>query len=140
MQNQLAEATVTANGGSQFGERSEEPVLLRADNNGVTTLTLNRPKQFNALSQALLTTLQTELDLIAQDETIRVVVIAANGKAFCAGHDLKEMRAHTDKAFHSALFEQCSQMMLTINRMPQPVLAKVQGLATAARLPTRRRL
>ena len=132
MQNKLAEIPVTTNGAPQPGERIEEPILLRADHNGVTTLTLNRPKQFNALSQALLSALQTELDLIAQDETIRLVVIAANGKAFCAGHDLKEMRAHTDKAFHSALFEQCSQMMLTINHMPQPVIAKVQGLATAA--------
>lgn len=132
MQNKLAEIPVTANGAPQSGERIEEPILLRADHNGVTTLTLNRPKQFNALSQALLSALQTELDHIAQNETIRLVVIAANGKAFCAGHDLKEMRAHTDKAFHSALFEQCSQMMLTINRMSQPVIAKVQGLATAA--------
>lgn len=132
MHNKLAETPVTANGTPQLGERIEEPILLRADHNGVTTLTLNRPKQFNALSQALLTALQTELDLIAQDETIRLVVITANGKAFCAGHDLKEMRAHTDKAFHSALFEQCSHMMLTINHMPQPVIAKVQGLATAA--------
>ncbi len=132
MQNKLAEIPVTANGTPQPGERIEEPILLRADYNGVTTLTLNRPKQFNALSQALLSALQTELDLIAQDETIRLIVIAANGKAFCAGHDLKEMRAHTDKAFHSALFEQCSQMMLTINHMSQPVIAKVQGLATAA--------
>jgi len=132
MQNKLAEIPVTANGTPQPGERIEEPILLRADYNGVTTLTLNRPKQFNALSQALLSALQTELDLIAQDEAIRLVVIAANGKAFCAGHDLKEMRAHTDKAFHSALFEQCSQMMLTINHMSQPVIAKVQGLATAA--------
>lgn len=132
MQNKLAEIPVTANGAPQASASIEEPILLRADHNGVTTLTLNRPKQFNALSQALLSALQTELDLIAQDETIRLVVIAANGKAFCAGHDLKEMRAHTDKAFHSALFEQCSQMMLTINHMPQPVIAKVQGLATAA--------
>ena len=132
MQNKFAEATVATHGAPPAKTSIEEPILLRADHNGVTTLTLNRPKQFNALSQALLSALQTELDLITQDETIRLVVIAANGKAFCAGHDLKEMRAHTDKAFHSALFEQCSQMMLTINRMPQPVIAKVQGLATAA--------
>jgi enoyl-CoA hydratase/carnithine racemase len=116
----------------QTAVTTEEPLVLRKDHNGVTTLTLNRPKQFNALSQAVLAALQTELDAIAQDESIRVVVIAATGKAFCAGHDLKEMRAHTDKAFHSALFDQCSRMMLTINHLPQPVIAKVQGLATAA--------
>lgn len=109
-----------------------EPVLLREDRNGVTTLTLNRPKQFNAMSEAVLAALQQELDVIAQDESIRVVVIAAAGKAFCAGHDLKEMRSHTDQAYHQALFEQCSKMMLTINHLPQPVIAKVQGLATAA--------
>lgn len=110
----------------------EEPILLRRDHNGVTTLTLNRPKQFNALSQAMLTALQSELDDIAQNPAVRVVVIAANGKAFCAGHDLKEMRSHPDQAFQQALFNQCSQMMLTLNHIPQPVIARVQGLATAA--------
>ncbi len=120
------------NGATQSGAMAEEPMLLRADNHGVTTLTLNRPKQFNALSQAMLAALQSALDAIAQDDSVRVVVIAANGKAFCAGHDLKEMRAHTDQAFHQTLFEQCSRMMLTINQMPQPVLARVHGLATAA--------
>ncbi len=98
----------------------------------VTTLTLNRPRQFNALSSAMLAALQEELDKIAADESVRVVVLAAAGKAFCAGHDLKEMRSHPDKAFQNALFEQCSRMMLTINRMPQPVIARVHGLATAA--------
>jgi enoyl-CoA hydratase/carnithine racemase len=110
----------------------EEAILLRNDHNGVATLTLNRPKQFNALSEAMLTALQTELDEIAQSNAIRVVVIAAAGKAFCAGHDLKEMRSHTELPFHQTLFHQCSKMMLTINHMPQPVIAKVHGLATAA--------
>lgn len=112
-----------------------EPLVIRQDsrdNRGVITLTLNNPKQFNALSVALLSALQKELDAIAEDQTIRVVVIAAEGKAFCAGHNLKEMRAHSDRAFHQALFNQCSQMMLTLNRMPQVVIAKVQGIATAA--------
>jgi enoyl-CoA hydratase/carnithine racemase len=109
-----------------------EPILLRTDVAGVATLTLNRPKQFNALSQAMLAALQAELDEIAQNDSIRAVVIAAIGKAFCAGHDLKEMRAQTDYAFQKALFDQCSKLMLTINRLPQPVIAKVQGLATAA--------
>jgi enoyl-CoA hydratase/carnithine racemase len=111
---------------------NEEPLLRREDQAGVATLTLNRPKQFNALSQAMLTALQTELDNIAANDAIRVVVLAAAGKAFCAGHDLKEMRGHTDYAFQKALFNQCSKMMLTINQMPQPVMAKIQGLATAA--------
>lgn len=111
---------------------TEEPLLLREDVDGVTTLTLNRPKQYNALSEAMLTALQTELDDITQTDSIRVVVLAANGKAFCAGHNLKEMRANPNQDYYDALFEQCSSMMMTITRMPQPVIAKVQGLATAA--------
>ncbi|MEN6670461.1 enoyl-CoA hydratase [Psychrobacter sp. B38] len=112
-----------------------EPLVIREDSHdsrGVVTLTLNRPQQFNALSVELLSAMQTELDSIAQDHRIQVVVIAAKGKAFCAGHNLKEMRANTDAAFHRALFQQCSRMMLTINNMPQVVIAKVQGIATAA--------
>ena len=114
---------------------TDAPLVIRQDssnNSGVATLTLNNPKQFNALSVALLSALQKALDEIAKDKSIRVVVIAAEGKAFCAGHNLKEMRAHSDREFHQALFNQCSQMMLTINRMPQVVIAKVQGIATAA--------
>ncbi len=114
---------------------TDAPLVIRQDssnNSGVVTLTLNNPKQFNALSVALLSALQKALDEIAKDKSIRVVVIAAEGKAFCAGHNLKEMRAHSDREFHQALFNQCSQMMLTINRMPQVVIAKVQGIATAA--------
>ena len=114
---------------------TNEPLVIREDSkeaSGVVTLTLNCPKQFNALSVDMLSAMQAELDSIAQDSSIRVVVIAANGKAFCAGHNLKEMRANSDEAFHSALFKQCSQMMLTINQMPQVVIAKVQGIATAA--------
>lgn len=112
-----------------------DPLVIRqdsSDNSGVVTLTLNNPKQFNALSVALLTALQKELEEIKKDNSILVVVIAAEGKAFCAGHNLKEMRAHSEREFHQALFNQCSQMMLTLNRMPQVVIAKVQGIATAA--------
>lgn len=112
-----------------------EPLVIREKNNdssGVVTLILNRPKQFNALSVELLSAIQTELDSIAQDSNIQIVIIAANGKAFCAGHNLKEMRENTDEAFHRALFQQCSRVMLTINDMPQVVIAKVQGIATAA--------
>jgi enoyl-CoA hydratase/carnithine racemase len=111
---------------------AEEPILLRDNQEGVTTLTLNRPRQYNALSEVMLAALQTELDRIGQDSSIRVVVLAANGKAFCAGHDLKEMRATPNQAYYTDLFQRCSQMMLTINHLPQPVIAKVQGLATAA--------
>lgn len=111
---------------------SEEALILRQDEAGVTTLTLNRPKQYNALSQAMLGALQAALDAIAADRTAQVVVIAGAGPAFCAGHDLKEMRTRTDRAFHQALFAQCGQVMLTINRLPQPVIARVHGIATAA--------
>lgn len=112
-----------------------EAVIIRevdVNSNGVVTLTLNRPKEFNALSVELLSAMQSELDDIAQDSSVQVVVIAANGKAFCAGHNLKEMRANPDETFQRDLFQKCSQMMLTINRMPQVVIAKVQGVATAA--------
>ena len=112
---------------------SEEPVVLRSsDARGVVTLTLNRPHAFNALSEATLTALQRELDAIAQDESVRVVVLAAEGKAFCAGHDLKEMRAAPSLEYYERLFAQCSDMMLTIQRLPVPVIARVQGIATAA--------
>jgi enoyl-CoA hydratase/carnithine racemase len=112
--------------------KTQEAVLLRADKGGLTTLTLNRPKQYNALSEAVLTALQRELDDIAADASIRVVVLAAQGKAFCAGHDLKEMRATPHQGYYNHLFDQCSRMMMTINQLTQPVIAKVQGLATAA--------
>lgn len=110
----------------------ESGLLQRHDADGVTTLTLNRPKQYNALSEALLTDLQTALDAIAEDESVRVVVIAANGPAFCAGHDLKEMRGDARHERIAALFAQCSRMMLAIVQLPQPVIARVHGLATAA--------
>jgi enoyl-CoA hydratase/carnithine racemase len=110
----------------------DEPYVLRVDRDGLATLTLNRPQQFNALSQAMIAALQTHLDAIALDSAVRVVVIAGAGKAFCAGHDLKEMRAHHEKAFMQGLFKQCGQMMMSITRMPQPVIARIHGIATAA--------
>ncbi len=97
----------------------------------VSTVTLSRPAQFNPLSSAMLAALQSALDAIAGSDA-RVVVLAAEGKAFCAGHDLKEMRAHPEKIWQKQLFDQCSAMMLTLTRMPQPVIARVQGIATAA--------
>jgi len=109
-----------------------QPILLKTIGNGVATLTLNRPKRYNALSGAMLTALQEALDGLENDAAIRVVVIAGNGPAFCAGHDLKEMRAHPHKSFQEQLFAQCSKFMLTLARIPQPVIARVHGLATAA--------
>ncbi|PYK18756.1 MAG: enoyl-CoA hydratase [Verrucomicrobia bacterium] len=112
---------------------TEEPLVLRVrDARDVVTLTLNRPQAFNALSQAMLGQLQAELDAIASDESVRVVVISAKGKAFCAGHDLKEMRADPSLEYYERLFTQCSDLMLTIQRLPVPVIARVEGIATAA--------
>jgi enoyl-CoA hydratase/carnithine racemase len=112
---------------------ADEPVVLRSqDARGVVTLTLNRPHAFNALSEVMLAKVQRELDTIASDESARVVVIAAEGKAFCAGHDLKEMRSDPSLEYYERLFAQCSEMMLAIQRLPVPVIARVQGIATAA--------
>ena len=99
---------------------------------GVAIITLNRPKQYNALSAATLEALHQALDTLNADPSVRVVVIAANGNAFCAGHDLKEMKAANDDAFVRRLFQRCSEMMLKIARLPVPVIAEVQGMATAA--------
>jgi enoyl-CoA hydratase/carnithine racemase len=106
--------------------------LLVETAEGIATVTLNRPAQFNALSRSLIDELQATFDAVAADATIRVVVLAANGRGYCAGHDLKEIRAMADVAEVEALFARCSRMMTTILRMPQPVIAKVHGLATAA--------
>ncbi len=108
------------------------PPVLREDRDGVATLTLNRPQARNALSVALMGALQTELEAIHADRGIRAVVLAGNGPAFCAGHDLKEMRASPSRAAYEALFAQCARLMLTITRLRQPVIAKVHGTATAA--------
>jgi enoyl-CoA hydratase/carnithine racemase len=107
-------------------------VRVARDSRGVVTLTLNRPHAFNALSNGLLAALQAELDALAKNEQARVVVLAAAGRAFCAGHDLKEMHAAPGLDDSRALFATCSRMMLTIQRLPLPVIARVQGIATAA--------
>jgi len=110
-----------------------DSVLLCAkDGRGVITLTLNRPQAFNSLSEALLGALEREFETIAQDSTARVVVVAASGKAFCAGHDLKEMRASPSNEYYQHLFAQCSGMMLAIQNLPVPIIARVQGTSTAA--------
>jgi enoyl-CoA hydratase/carnithine racemase len=112
---------------------TEEAVVLRSqDARGVVMLRLNRPQAFNALSEAMLAALQRELDAIANDESVRVVVLAAKGKAFCAGHDLKEMRATPSLDYYQRLFAQCSEMMLSIPHLPVPVIACVHGVAAAA--------
>lgn len=112
---------------------SDQPILLHdRDERGVHTLTLNTPKAFNALSEAMLTALSAALDAVARDEQARVVILAAAGKAFCAGHNLKEMKANPTQAYYQQLFAQCSRMMMQIQRLPVPVIAKIQGLATAA--------
>jgi enoyl-CoA hydratase/carnithine racemase len=111
---------------------SEPLVLHERDARGVVTLTLNRPQAFNALSQAMLEALQEALDGVAADPAARVVVLRAAGRAFCAGHDLKEMRAAPSLGYYEDLFAQCGRMMMTIQRLPQPVVACVHGIATAA--------
>ena len=112
---------------------TDDPLLLRHDDpRGIITLTLNRPQAFNSLSEGLLQALQTELDAVAATPTARVLVIAASGRAFCAGHDLKQMRAQPSQAYYEQLFAQCGRMMLALQRLPVPVIAQVQGLATAA--------
>ena len=113
-------------------QTSDEPILLRQDAGGIATVTLNRPKQFNSLSEELLTELQSTLETIAKDESVRVVVIAGAGAAFCAGHDLKQMRANPRKAYYDKLFAQCSDVMMKLLHLPQPVIARVHGIATAA--------
>jgi enoyl-CoA hydratase/carnithine racemase len=111
----------------------DDPLLLRqTDARGVVTVTLNRPQAFNALSEAMLAALQTELDDLARDESARVLVLAASGKAFCAGHDLREMRAAPSLDYYRSLFARCAKVMLALQQLPIPVVAKVQGVATAA--------
>ncbi|MCG6656814.1 enoyl-CoA hydratase [Halomonas campisalis] len=110
---------------------TDRPVI-RHDEAGVATLTMNRPRQFNALSEAMLEALGQELARLAEDDRVRCVVIAAEGRAFCAGHDLKQMRAHHDEAYYRALFARCGEVMQRIVALPVPVIARVQGLATAA--------
>ena len=110
-----------------------EPLVKReGDGRGVVTLTLNRPQAYNALSEALLTALQRELEALETDAGARVLVLAGAGKAFCAGHDLREMRAKPSLEYYQRLFTQCTTVMLTLRRLPIPVIARVHGIATAA--------
>jgi enoyl-CoA hydratase/carnithine racemase len=112
--------------------KQQEPELLRETSAGVATLTLNRPRQRNALSMALMGELNTALADIAADADVKVVVIRGNGPAFCAGHDLKEMRADDREEAHRRTFKECAKMMTAIVESPKPVIARVHGIATAA--------
>ena len=112
---------------------TEAPFVLATHANRVATLTLNRSEQFKPLSSQMIAAIQAELNSIARDPVVRVVILAAEGKGFCAGHDLKEMRAHAgDKSWQRQLFDDCSRMMVSLTQMPQPVIARVNGIATAA--------
>jgi len=113
---------------------SESVNLLQItkDARGVVTLTLNDPARFNALGSEMLAALQEALNGLAGDDTVRVVVLAGAGKAFCAGHNLKDMAAHPELAWYQQLFSQCSRMMLSLQQLPVPVIARVHGMATAA--------
>lgn len=117
---------------STASQETHEPVLLRCDDQGVTTVTLNRPNQYNALSEPLIAELQRTLDAIAEDRSVHVVVLAGAGRAFCAGHDLKEMRSNPRKEYYESLFTRYSRIMLSLVQLPQPVIARVHGIATAA--------
>jgi enoyl-CoA hydratase/carnithine racemase len=113
-------------------EASQPCLLINVDSNGVKTLTLNRPEAFNALSEELLAELKKALDTTASEKAVRVVILDARGKAFCAGHDLKQMRATPSLDYYQNLFERCTEVMLALQSLSVPVIAKVQGLATAA--------
>ena len=112
---------------------NDEAVLLHTrDARGVVRLTLNRPLAFNALSEQLLAALEAAIARIAADDAVRVVVLAAEGKAFCAGHDLREMRADPSQGYYEDLFNRCGRMMMALQQLPVPVIARVHGIATAA--------
>lgn len=111
---------------------SNEGLVLRADAGGIATLTLNRPDNYNTLSTPVLRDLKGHLDALARDTSVRVVVITGAGKAFCAGHDLNEMRADPSETTMRALFDLCTENMMAMTRLPQPVIAKVNGVAAAA--------
>ena len=110
----------------------EHPLVLRSDDHGIVTLTLNRPNARNALSLAMIDALIAELDSIEADEKARVIILAGAGPAFCAGHDLKELKYNPDPSATQVLFDHCADLMMRLVRMPQPVIAKVHGVATAA--------
>lgn len=109
-----------------------EPLVTRHDDDGVTSLTLNRPRQLNPLSSEMIDALLAELEALAKDASVRVVILAGEGRAFSAGHDLRQMRANPEQGYYEELFARCAKMMLAVTSLPQPVIARVQGIATAA--------
>ncbi len=115
-----------------MSEHDQDPPILASTRDGVATLWLNRPQQLNALSEAMLDGLQREIDRLATDRSVRCVVLAANGRAFSAGHDLGEMRRQRAYEYCRVLFTRCSRVMQSLRALPVPVIARVQGLATAA--------
>jgi len=117
---------------SMKGDMESGPVVLEESLPGVITLTLNRPESFNALSKEMMNRLSSALTAIQANESARVLVLAAKGRAFCAGHDLKQMLSHPSEAHHLELFEQCSTLMMQLQSLSIPVIAKVEGIATAA--------
>lgn len=117
---------------AQPNSKPDEPLVLARDADGIRTLTLNRPAARNALSVGLMAALQDELDRVAADKSVKVVIVAANGPAFSAGHDLKEIRANKGRAYFESVFSQCSKLMTSVVRLPKPVIAKVHATATAA--------
>ena len=117
---------------SRADAAAELPLVLRDDADGVATLTLNRGERYNALSAAMIAALLDAVGAVGRDPAVRVVVLAAHGKGFCAGHDLRELRAHPDLAWQRELFAACNRLMLALTQLPQPVIARVHGIATAA--------
>lgn len=113
-------------------EAGLQPFVLAAVREGVATVTLNRGDRYNPLSLPMITALESTLDTLTHDVTVRVIVIAGSGKGFCAGHDLKELRAHPDLGWQRELFSACGRMMQKLTQLPQPVIARVHGIATAA--------
>src|ERR1700676_2054093 len=118
------------NGPSAAGE--VEPLVLQRRTGGIAYLTLNRPAQYNVLSEQMLAALHAAFESLAADTSVRVVVLGGAGKAFCAGHDLKQMQANRSLEYYQRLFDDCSRLMLRIQALPQPVIARVHGVATAA--------
>jgi enoyl-CoA hydratase/carnithine racemase len=122
---------------STSSDAATSPVLLRGDIDGIALISLNRPQARNTLSEAMLAALRDQVASIADDRKVRAVILSHNGPAFCAGHDMKEMTAHRSdpdrgRAYFKSLMQQCSALMQSIQKLPQPVIAAVEGVATAA--------
>lgn len=113
-------------------QSTSDALIIRKDEHGISHLTINRPQAYNALSIACMEALIREFEILATDSSVKVIILAGSGKGFCAGHDLKEMRSNSDRAFQEKIFNTCSSLMLSITRSPKPVIAKVHGVATAA--------